>query len=292
MEISKFICEECGCKLKEDWIYCPKCSREVKVSVHIQCTRCYNIIEDQNPIHCPYCRKKMQQRITIIQKSSKNTFKRYLEHLRFNHEASLEIINHNRAILFGVFFILLSGFSYAFSIQFVSVGYNNTETQFLEFLGRFRSHIIILLLIGISISLMISLLKIETLRLFPIRLIGAYSVLFTLKDLIFITASVYIRFFNPNDNLLGFNQGTLTLIIHLFIFIHLISFIHKITPLGITNSLILVSIAYFQIIVFSALFLFYFIWKIRILKQARNRLKRRIRQWFLLNSPKFFSKWD
>ncbi len=273
MEETKF-CESCGNEIKSNWVYCIKCGKKRSKHQPSQCTRCFQIIDDPQPVFCPYCQKKVDitKPVTpepvsivppirvseevvlteLIVSDFKVSIKTLLSNLRFDKESTIQVVNSSSFSTIAVVLIFLAGISNALSsyiIDFLSAWESGVRLNL--YIGNFIMQFSLLITLAIFANILISILQKESSFFHFFRLMGGYAPLLILKDVLILPLSFYINIFQSDGYYLaGLIYLIGTFVIYIFVFIHLLVFLRSITGTELGISLILTICIYIMAITF------------------------------------------
>ncbi|MFX0171605.1 MAG: zinc ribbon domain-containing protein [Candidatus Hodarchaeota archaeon] len=249
-------CWNCGDKLKPHWVFCVKCGTARFKFQPILCNRCNRVIDDETPIFCPYCQNKITKMPSVISEAptpveltvseTEDSIKQVLSSLSFNQKATLNIVNSTPFTGIALILIILSGISYALAGYTIDLIFSG-DIQPDIYIGNFIFQVSILLTLGVFENTILSILKIKTSNLHFLRLMGNYTPLFIVKDMIIIPLFLYISIFQYGESYFAsMILVTATIITIIFMFLHLLVFTRTVTRTGISASLVLVILSIYM----------------------------------------------
>ena len=271
-------CSNCNHPLRDDWIFCTKCSKSRYPATLMICPQCKHAIIENNPIYCPYCRfdflqidpirpESLDQSDAVVKKTvptpnyeifktSKITRHDIVNNLKFDTFAMTKIMSSKYFTPIAVVLLIFSALTFAIGSQFVDRAISLFSSPSFNTQDPFLSRIFLFFIFMVSFALIytfiLTILDVKDKNHNFIRILGSYAPIFMGKDIILILLTFYVTIVSSKEQvfiLLQINDLLINLSL-IYAFIHLIFTTKHLTKLGTSMTIILILLTFFIVILF------------------------------------------
>ena len=234
-------CEKCKSDIADEYIICHECG-DILVDGYSRCDRCHHIIAVLDAKFCPHCQYQLIEvpvergEIKIEDRAYEVGRSELLSHIRFNFNETDKITSSidftRKAMTYKLITGLTAGFNFTILLLLFATGASGTVQD------AIRAVVLIMviqpaILFGLSFIIKNTMgnLDVELSYKNSINLIGAYTPIFFIKDILIIPSLLYIFIFT-DDKDRGYSlglviYGTLTAIVFVYMLVHLAIYIHN-----------------------------------------------------------------
>lgn len=233
-------CEKCKSDIADEYIICHECG-DILVNEYSRCDRCHQIIAVLDAKYCPYCQYQLIE-VPVEREEIKIEDKEYavgraelISHIRFNFNETDRITSSidftRKAMTYKLITGLTAGLNFTILLLLFATGTSGTVQD------AIKAVVLIMIiqpavLFGLSFMIKNTMgnLDVELSYKNSINLIGAYTPIFFIKDILIIPALLYIFIFAEKER--GYSLGlviysTLTGIVFVYMLVHLAIYIHN-----------------------------------------------------------------